>query len=96
MNKKELLDNLRSVYEAVPSEAKLERPETKFNGAKWYSVEVMAVYGIAASFVNLQFYVVNEGTETEAAYFKKDQVPAQFVTDITEKVAQVEAAKLEL
>lgn len=89
MNKQELLDNLRSIYEAVPVEAKLERLETKFNGAKWYSVEVMVVDGIAASFVNLHFYVVDEGTGTEEAYFKQDQVPEKFITAVTAKVAVI-------
>jgi hypothetical protein len=82
LNVTALLGYLGQAFQAVGT-PELATPATKWNGAKWYSVEVMDVQGVGVQFQYVQYYVVDEGLETEAAYLKSDQVPADYI----EKVA---------
>ena len=72
MTKKELLDKLALQFKSV-DEPVLANQSVKFNGGKWYQVNVLEVIDDGAIYRNIHFYVIDEGKMTEMAYFKKDQ-----------------------
>lgn len=81
MNKQELLEDLVNrdwVDGIISSEPELR--ETKPNGDKWYMVNILEVVGKAAIYRNIHFYVLNEGTPTERAYYK-DIEPRASITE---------------
>lgn len=82
MTKQELIADLTSKFSKV-EEPILQTPQiAEINGltVNWYDSYVLEVEGLGASFKHIQFYVLNEGTEEEIAYYKKDQVPAEILT----------------
>jgi hypothetical protein len=90
MNKQELLQDLesKSFVDAINGEPELK--ETKADGGKWYLVNIREVNpdGDSATYRNIHFYVVDEGLETEKAYYK-DSIPTEITDkayDFTEKV----------
>lgn len=44
--------------------------EAKPNEDKWYSINIREVVGRAAIYRNIHFYVIDEGTVNERAYYK--------------------------
>lgn len=81
MTKTELIADLTSKFAEV-AEPILQTPQPadiNGNAVNWYDSYVMEVEGLGATFKHIQFYVLNEGTETETAYYKKDQVPAEIL-----------------
>lgn len=91
MLKSKLLSTLSSVFSAVGTPSLLTATSgevvANFANVKWYEVPVMVGYSASeAGFFNIQFYVVDEGLGTEAAYFKKDQVEADLLKSINLKL----------
>lgn len=62
-----------------------ELKEEKPNGDKWYSVNVREIVGNSASYRNIHFYVVAEGTKEEAAYYKDSEPQQTIATELTEE-----------
>lgn len=77
MNKATFLSNLESL-DFISSVGTPVVRETKPDGTTWYSVNVREIVADAAVYRNVDFYVVAEGLETEAAFFK-DESPLQSV-----------------
>lgn len=82
MNRQELLKDLsaRDWCDALVTAPELR--EKKPNGDKWYMVNVREVSGRAATYRNVHFYVVAEGTKNEVAYYK-DGEPQPLITEPT-------------
>jgi len=80
MTKSELLQDLASKdwCDSINGDPQLQ--EVKSDGGKWYIVNIREVQNNVAVYRNISFYVVDEGLETEKAYYK-DSVPSS----ITEK-----------
>ncbi len=76
MNKKELLEDLNSKDWCDSINGLPILKEIKDDGGRWYLVNVREVNpdGKNAVYRNIHFYVVNEGLETESAYYK-DAIP---------------------
>ena len=83
MKKTQLIDDLKAkTFIATVSEPKEAHPEIKHDNGKWYSVEVRETVGKAAIYRTIHFYVIDEGTAKEEAYYK-DKEP---VASIKEEV----------
>lgn len=69
MTKQELLDDLagRSFVKKIANPQLIEE---KPDGSKWYTVNVAEAYQNVANFRNVDFYVFDENTEEEAAYYR--------------------------
>jgi hypothetical protein len=81
LNATALLGYLGQTFQAVGT-PELVSPTEKWNGAKWYSVEIMDVQSVGAQYQYVHYYVVDEGLETEAAYLKSDMVPPEYITRV--------------
>ena len=77
MNKTEFIADLKSKFESV-STPKLAHPEAKYDGGKWYEVDVLETEDNGALYRSIHFYVIDEGLSTEKAYYKKDQVNEKY------------------
>ncbi len=73
MTKTELLADLEG-KEFIDYVATPELVETKPDGTKLYLVNVREVVNKAALYRNISFYVVDEGGETEKAYYKDQDI----------------------
>ena len=81
MNKQELLDDLKSKEWCDSLNGIPELKEVKADGGKWYLVNIREIQGgNVGIYRNIHFYVIDEGLESEIAYYK-DAVP----TVITDK-----------
>jgi len=80
MNKEELLVDLKN-RDFIDWIGEPELLEEKPDGAKWYSVNVREVVGKAAVYRNIHFYVINEGTKNEKAYYK-DREPVANIKQV--------------
>ncbi|MBI4708256.1 MAG: hypothetical protein HY761_10100 [Candidatus Omnitrophica bacterium] len=80
MTKQELLAEMKA-KEFIGSVEEPKLLEVKPDGAKWYQVNVREVVGKAAIYRNMDFYVVDEGKDTESAYYK-DSEPSQSIKAI--------------
>jgi len=81
MNKQELLNDLKSKEwcDSLNGEPKLK--EIKQDSGRWYLINIREIQGgNVGIYRNIHFYVVDEGLESEIAYYK-DAVP----TVITDK-----------
>lgn len=89
MNKQELLNDLLSKDWCDGLNNLPELAETKADGGKWYIQNIREVQSNSvAIYRNIHFYVVDEGLETETAYYK-DAIPESITRKIltfTEKV----------
>lgn len=92
MNKQELLNDLTSkdFCDSLNGKAVPTPDSPKADGAIWYVQNIREVHPtkMTATYRNIYFYVVDEGLETEQAYYK-DAIPTA-ITDkaytFTEKV----------
>ena len=80
MNKKELLDDIAALPFCNAIVGDPECCEIKPNGDKWYQVNIREVNGNAAIYRNVGFYVIGEGTDEEASYYK-DSAPVATISD---------------
>lgn len=89
MNKQELLTDLASKVWCDGLNGIPELAEVKADGGRWYVQNIREVQSESvAVYRNIHFYVVDEGMETEAAYYK-DAIPESITKKIltfTEKV----------
>lgn len=85
---KEILQDI-SDKSFVDSINQIELKEVKADGGKWYLANVREVKDDnTAVYRNIHFYVVDEGLETEKAYYK-DEIPTEITKgaiDFTEKL----------
>ena len=85
---KEILQDIQN-KSFVDSINKVELKEVKADGGKWYLANVREVKDDnTAVYRNIHFYVVDEGLETEKAYYK-DEIPTEITKgaiDFTEKL----------
>lgn len=76
MNKAELLQDLASkpFVDSINGQSILK--ETKVDGGKWYVQNIREINpdGKSAVYRNIYFYVIDEGTKSERAYYK-DAIP---------------------
>ncbi|HOR23336.1 MAG TPA: hypothetical protein PLF57_01465 [Candidatus Saccharibacteria bacterium] len=84
MNKKEILADIesKSFVNRVLATNLIEDN----NGIKWYQTNTLQVYANTAIRANIDFYVVDEGKATEAAYYK-DAVPETKVQEEIKDIA---------
>ena len=81
MNKQELLNDLKSKEWCDSLNGIPELKEVKADGGKWYLINIREIQGgNVGIYRNIHFYVIDEGLESEIAYYK-DAVP----TVITDK-----------
>jgi hypothetical protein len=73
MTQQELLNKLSTKFETVGIPKNLQSA-AKFDTGIWREVEVLEVEDDGAIYKGIHFYVKNEGTKDERAFFKKDQV----------------------
>jgi hypothetical protein len=85
---KEILQDIQN-KSFVDSVNQVELKEVKADGGKWYLANVREVKDDnTAVYRNIHFYVVDEGLETEKAYYK-DEIPTEITKgaiDFTEKL----------
>ena len=85
---KEILQDIQN-KSFVDSVNQVELKEVKSDGGKWYLANVREVKDDnTAVYRNIHFYVVDEGLETEKAYYK-DEIPTEITKgaiDFTEKL----------
>ena len=85
---KEILQDIQNKT-FVDSVNQVELKEVKADGGKWYLANVREVKDDnTAVYRNIHFYVVDEGLETEKAYYK-DEIPTEITKgaiDFTEKL----------
>lgn len=85
---KEILQDIQNKT-FVDSINQVELKEVKADGGKWYLANVREVKDDnTAVYRNIHFYVVDEGLETEKAYYK-DEIPTEITKgaiDFTEKL----------
>jgi len=90
MTKQELLTDLavRPFIKAVGTPV-IAHVEIKFNNGKWYEVSVLEITSDSkvGIYRNIHFYVVDEGTAKEQAFYK-DQEPSKSVKSLAEIVAE--------
>ena len=91
MTKKELLQDLESrpFIKKVAGDPVLR--EQKPDGTCWYTVNVAETFQKAAVYKNVDFYVFDEDTEDEAAYYKdrdprRDVSPTGFRETLSQKL----------
>ena len=79
MTKAQLLDELASkeFVDAVVTEPVLQ---TETAGSKWYRVSFREINGKAMINRSIDFYVIDEGTAKERAYYKDREPEAQIKT----------------
>jgi len=90
MNKEQLLADLNA-QPFVERVMGITLIEEKPNNVKWYQANVFQTYVNAASCVNIDFYVTDEGMKEEKAYYK-DEAP---VSSVREETKAMEATKME-
>ena len=75
MNKQELLNDLLSKEWCDSLNGVPELKEVKADGGRWYLINIREIQGgNVGIYRNIHFYVVDEGLESEIAYYK-DAVP---------------------
>ena len=75
MNKQELLNDLLSKEWCDSLNGVPELKEVKADGGRWYLINIREIQGgNVGIYRNIHFYVVDEGSESEIAYYK-DAVP---------------------
>ena len=89
--KNEILQDIanKSFIDSLNGEPELSPDSPKADGGKWYIQNVREVKDDnTAVYRNIHFYVVDEGLETEKAYYK-DEIPTEITKgaiDFTEKL----------
>lgn len=75
MNKKELINDLKTKEWCDGINGIPELQEVKADGGRWYIINIREVQGRNVGiYRNIPFYVIDEGKVTEIAYYK-DEVP---------------------
>jgi len=105
VNKQELINDLKSKEwcDSINGIPKLQ--EQKADGGRWYIVNVRELQGgNVGIYRNIHFYVIDEGIETEAAYYKdaipeaitnKEQTFSQKITNYADKNENITIEKIE-
>lgn len=80
MNKQELITDLTSktFVDAIITDPILQAETT---GTKWYRISFREIVGKVMTNRSIDFYVIDEGTETERAFYK-DQEPTQQIKEV--------------
>lgn len=81
MNQQELLADIQGKYWCKELVGSPTLVETKPNGDKWYVQNILEVAGNVATYRNIAYYVLNEGTENEEAYYNTLPLPSLVRTD---------------
>jgi len=80
VNKKELLEDIKKLpfVDGLNGEPKLSPDSPKADGGNWYAQNIREINpdGKSAVYRNIYFYVFNEGTKDEVAYYK-DEIPKE-------------------
>lgn len=108
MNKKELLEDLKSMTwcDGLNGEPQKTPDSPKADGGNWYTQNVREINpdGKSAIYRNIYFYVFNEGTKDEVAYYmneipkeitKKAFVFSEKIKNYAEKNGMITIEKIE-
>jgi DNA-binding beta-propeller fold protein YncE len=87
MTKEELLKDLESkdfidAIVSLGSNDNKEAVEVKPDGSAWYIANVREVSGNVAKYYNISFYVIDEGKESEVAYYMEKEPVATIVKEV--------------
>ena len=81
MTKQELLTDLESKDFVDGIVVDATKTEDKPDGSKTYIVNIREVVGNSAIYRNISFYVVDEGEETERAFYQEKE-PVQTLAEV--------------
>ena len=105
MNKQELLNDLSSKEWCDSLNGEPELKEVKADGGRWYLINIREIQGgNVGIYRNIHFYVVDEGLESEIAYYKdavptvitnKEKTFTQRVTDYADTHDNITIEKIE-
>lgn len=96
MTKKELVDGLKAKAFVSRFVGEATQVGNEADGIKVYHQNYFEISGEAADIKKVAFYVVDEGQESEAAYYLVDQMPKSTVASKMVIEAEVIAPKLKV